>query len=242
MDPTASAADLTDLAASDMGIATKLMHMACWDSLNKTVVLDLERALHLVGRDALVKVFSYEGMLQVFDEKTRARLHLSTLHAYALENARACAEFCRESGRPEEDVKAAFLAGLLHYSGLIVLAARKPDLLREMHDRHIEERKPMTAIETETLGCDHFTLGGALLRLWGLPDEVVQSVSFSHDPSVIIEPGSPSDALRSRLESEPFDFANVDRRLAGCGHPPLSPELSVSRPVRRPAMETQYAC
>jgi HD-like signal output (HDOD) protein len=64
----------------------------------------------------------------------------------------------------------AFTAGLLTDIGLLLLAAKAPELLRRDED---------------TLGFTHGGLGAYLLGLWGLPPRVVETVAFHHDPSVV---------------------------------------------------------
>jgi putative nucleotidyltransferase with HDIG domain len=81
---------------------------------------------------------------------------------------------------PEPDCEEAFLLGLLHDIGKVVLAASSPEyhLLWEMHSADSDE---LNAREAEAFGASHAQVGAYLLRLWGLPDELVDAVEHHHD-------------------------------------------------------------
>jgi putative nucleotidyltransferase with HDIG domain len=73
----------------------------------------------------------------------------------------------------------AFLLGLLHDIGKVVLAAssREYHLLWDMHSADTEE---LTIRENETFGATHAQVGAYLLRLWGLPDTLADAVEAHH--------------------------------------------------------------
>src|SRR5690606_23734246 len=73
----------------------------------------------------------------------------------------------------------AFLLGLLHDTGKVILAASSPEyhLLWEMHAANSDE---LNAREIEAFGASHAQVGAYLLRLWGLPDEFSRSVEEHH--------------------------------------------------------------
>jgi len=78
----------------------------------------------------------------------------------------------------------AFMAGLLHDMGKLVLAANYPALL----EQNIEEaqQKKIGLWEQEFLvhGSSHAEMAGYLLRRWGMPAGVVDAVTFHHRPTL----------------------------------------------------------
>jgi HD-like signal output (HDOD) protein len=77
----------------------------------------------------------------------------------------------------------AFLAGLLHDIGKLILMANLPQLYQDVLRKVEAERVPLSDAEGDLLGCNHAELGAYLLGLWGLPDPVVEAVAFHHRPA-----------------------------------------------------------
>lgn len=77
----------------------------------------------------------------------------------------------------------AFLAGLLHDIGKLILVANLPQLYHEVTKKVEHERISVSEAEGDLIGCNHAELGAYLLGLWGLPDPVVEAVAFHHRPT-----------------------------------------------------------
>ena len=87
----------------------------------------------------------------------------------------------------------AFMAGMLHDVGKLVLAARKPKLLRRLLQQALTEHRPLSEVEQQNLRATHAEIGGYLLGIWGLPRTVVEAVANHHAPSRV--PHSRVDAV-----------------------------------------------
>jgi HD-like signal output (HDOD) protein len=77
----------------------------------------------------------------------------------------------------------AFLAGLLHDIGKLILMANLPQLYQEVLKKVETGHVPLAEVEADVLGCNHAELGAYLLGLWGLADPVVEAVAFHHKPT-----------------------------------------------------------
>ena len=77
----------------------------------------------------------------------------------------------------------AFIAGLLHDIGKLILMANLPQLYAEAVKLAETRKLPMSAAEAEVIGCNHAEMGAYLLGLWGLPDPVVEAVAFHNSPA-----------------------------------------------------------
>jgi len=76
----------------------------------------------------------------------------------------------------------AFLAALLHDSGLLLAAARQPALVAQAVQRATAEHCSLPVAERMLWGTSHAELGAYLLGLWGLPYPVVEGVARVHAP------------------------------------------------------------
>jgi putative nucleotidyltransferase with HDIG domain len=77
----------------------------------------------------------------------------------------------------------ASVAGLLHDVGKTVLTSVVPEAAAEAVSVARGRRIAVWQAEVQVLGYHHGAVGGALLRSWGLPDEVADAVTFHHEPS-----------------------------------------------------------
>jgi HD-like signal output (HDOD) protein len=86
----------------------------------------------------------------------------------------------------------AITAGLLHDIGQLVLIADDCGWWRRVTEQAQIRQMPIHRIEQEDDGITHAAIGGYLLRLWGLPDNVAEAVAHHHDPLAV--PGAALDA------------------------------------------------
>ncbi|HXJ33322.1 MAG TPA: HDOD domain-containing protein [Candidatus Eisenbacteria bacterium] len=82
--------------------------------------------------------------------------------------------------RTNGDEAGAFTAGLLHDVGKLVLGIRLGDTYWELLEDAAEEGGAAEA-ELSALSCNHATVGGWLLQLWGMPDDLVDAVALHTD-------------------------------------------------------------
>ncbi len=73
-----------------------------------------------------------------------------------------------------------FVAGALHDIGMIANERVDPTTFVEILSE-IDELSPMHEVERDMLGWDHAKLGAAMLRGWGMPDEVCLATEYHHE-------------------------------------------------------------
>jgi putative nucleotidyltransferase with HDIG domain len=100
-------------------------------------------------------------------------LHRSRIHAQAV--ARAASRIARELGLPESDDL--LTAALLHDIGKLVLSRLGAEYSGAASTATPEDR---VREERRALGVDHASLGGTILRRWGLPGSLAGAVENHH--------------------------------------------------------------
>lgn len=74
----------------------------------------------------------------------------------------------------------AYVLGLLHDVGSLVMAATQPSLYQDIAREAEARAVAIEVVERERLGFDHAQAGAGLLAIWGLPCDLVEAVLLHH--------------------------------------------------------------
>ena len=98
--------------------------------------------------------------------------------------ALACRTLARIStaALTDDEVEAAYTAGLLHDLGSLVLCHLFPKDAAEIAARVDAEGREASAVEMEAWGTDHGEVGHALATSWGLPPGIAAAIHLHHRP------------------------------------------------------------
>lgn len=77
-----------------------------------------------------------------------------------------------------------FVAGLLHDIGSLVMYQTIPELSNEAMQRTQSDGTPLHIAEKEIIGFSHGDVGAALLQKWKLPDSLIETVKYHHEPEL----------------------------------------------------------
>jgi putative nucleotidyltransferase with HDIG domain len=143
-------------------------------------VADLRTAISLLGqreiRNLALTVFVSRyfepGMAHNLYQRTNLWNHCVAVGAAARLVSRVCG---RASG--EE----AFIAGLLHDIGLILLDQTLRRHFFKVVDA-VDSATPTHIVENRILSFDHALLGGFVARRWNFPEQVADAITFHHQP------------------------------------------------------------
>lgn len=81
------------------------------------------------------------------------------------------------------DPDVAYLAGLLHNIGKIVLASIDPGAIKEINGLIVDEnRRTSSVLEEITLGTSHTSIGEKMAMKWGLNEDITSVIRFHHCP------------------------------------------------------------
>jgi HD-like signal output (HDOD) protein len=95
----------------------------------------------------------------------------------------------------------AFLSGLLHDYGKLLIAAALPEQFTEIVKMVLEGKGTQIECEYEVTGFTHPELSAMTLKAWHLPEDIVRGVEFHHMPDeeekILLE--APNGILLSRI-------------------------------------------
>lgn len=182
--PDASAAKVGDVIAQDMGMTTKILQLV--NSAFFGIPRHVSSPAQAVGLLGLETVKALVLSVQVFTQfqgAARSGLALESLWTHSGATGALAKGIAGKESCPRDEIDEAFLAGLLHDVGKLVIAVNLPDKHREVTELAKTDAVPLHSAEMVILGSTHAEVGAYLLGLWGLSDPIVEAVAFHHRPA-----------------------------------------------------------
>jgi putative nucleotidyltransferase with HDIG domain len=169
-----SAFELESIAASDPVLAGRLLGVSNSAFFGPASgIRHLRQAILRRGVPFARKVLLEACFGPIFASSTLAELwkHSRLVAANAHELAVECGF----------DSEVAYVAGLLHDIGRLVMLGCAPEIQADEAGR-LAAGFPLVYVETLIYGTDHATVGRELLSRWSLSSEIVEAVAFHHCP------------------------------------------------------------
>jgi HD-like signal output (HDOD) protein/CheY-like chemotaxis protein len=172
------------IIATDVGMTAKILQLvnSAFFGLRRKVV-NPGQAAALLGMETLktlilsVHIFSQMNMSPVFTS------FLNKLWDHSLKVAELSKKIAALETQADEIIESAFMAGMLHDCGKLVLIANFPGPYEEILNRPETPCRFSWEDERELFSTSHSAVGAYLLGLWGLPNPIVESVAFHHQPA-----------------------------------------------------------
>jgi HD-like signal output (HDOD) protein len=197
--PTSSLADVAAVVNGDPAIAAKVLQLAnsAAFGLARTTT-SLPQAVSYLGVDT-IKCIALTSSLFA---KGNSR-EIETLQITALEVASIAKRLMPDRGRADE----AFVAGLLHDIGRVILAVSVPETFAAVDKEAAETGDRVDVVERRILGASHAEIGACLLGIWGLPPSIVDCVACHHEPAPGTDPKliAAVHVAQATVSRTPFD-------------------------------------
>ena len=110
----------------------------------------------------------------------------------------------------------AFIAGLLHDLGRLLIALAVADEYAEIMARYAVHNRTLCDCEREVLGLDHAEISSLALAAWNLPEPIQTAVRYHHQPD---GDTAPSEAGLTQLSRVVFAVDSYVNYLGNCVQP-----------------------
>ena len=175
---------LNDVAAvveRDLGVTAKLLQIvnSAQFGIARQIVSPTE-AVQLVGVEVVRGLVLGLQAFSVYKSNPAKKAPPADLWDHSLKTALAARRIARAQGSSHEQCEKAFLGGLLHDIGKIVIMANVPEEYTEVATFARNYKIPLHEAEFRRFGATHAQIGAYLLALWGIQEDVVKLVEHHH--------------------------------------------------------------
>lgn len=184
-DPKSTAAQLHKLVAHDPALATRILKVvnSAFYGLPGQIG-SVERAIVLLGLNAIKNLAVAASLGQLFrGVKLCEGFTAKDLWTHCIAVGVTARELARQMKVPIADE--AFLAGLIHDTGMLVSLQTWPDKLREVCETVRASGRDFCEVEREVVGADHQQLGRGLAEMWKFPRSCQLVAGFHHTPTAL---------------------------------------------------------
>jgi putative nucleotidyltransferase with HDIG domain len=172
--------DLAAQIAKDQAIAAKTLRLANSSFYGlQSRVTTIDQAITVLGFDSVRSLVTAAGIVGQFSACENERFDFAAFWCHAVGTALSAKGVARQAGCNQEF---AFVSGLLHDIGRLVLVTRFPEQYRAAQAFQRENECDMLRAERAVLGLDHAVVGRALAQHWKFPDLIQRAIGHHHAP------------------------------------------------------------
>ncbi|MBT3878483.1 MAG: HDOD domain-containing protein [Candidatus Scalindua sp.] len=213
--PDASLKNVSDIISQDAPMTAKILQIvnSAFFGIRHTIT-DPQQAATYLGIETLKALILSSHVFSSFTEDMEffgQSMEMMSRHSLMVGSlAKAIARSEKAEPNAVEDT---FVSGLLHDIGKLILI-KSPIQYRKIGKIIDNNWRDTTIAEYMVINTSHAELGAYLLALWGLPERIVETVAFHHNPLKLLESSlsikyqsldkNPDDAKRNNvnLDSE----------------------------------------
>ncbi|HLP76129.1 MAG TPA: response regulator [Candidatus Paceibacterota bacterium] len=176
--------NIAGVIARDPGMTAKMLQIvnSAAIGLSRKVGSPFE-AVQFLGLGTIRSLVLSAHIFSCFEQTKLKGFSVTQLWDHGMKCGRiACMIMQYEQAEPG-DVEDAYIAGMLHDIGKLMLADGTPDQFQAALAFAVDHGVPLHEAEQEVFGATHSGVAAYLLGLWGLPASIVEAVAFHHNPA-----------------------------------------------------------
>ncbi|RBA22885.1 HDOD domain-containing protein [Herminiimonas fonticola] len=224
--PDANLTVLAEKVSHDQALAAKTLRLAnsSFYGLSRKVTT-IQQAITILGFDSIRALVVAAGATENFRSVKHPTFNFETFWRHSIGVAVCSKQLAR---LVNENQNYAFVCGLMHDIGRLVLVTRFPSeygaatKYRDAQDCHMLEA------EKEVLGVDHALVGRLLAESWKFPALMQKAISNHHDPEPSDMGGMPSIVHAANAIVHGLDLTNSQNDLV----PEISEDVWKSLNIR----------
>lgn len=181
-----------ELISRDLGLAAKLITLvnSPYYGYHRNIT-DVKYAVAYLGMDLIRTLVLTCQVFSLYDKRKIPGFSLQLLWEHSMRVSCLSKRIAMSAGRNGAEADHAFLAGLLHDIGKLVLASNFYGEYNEILAVVRRENRSIHEVERETFGISHAEAGAYLMGLWGVKPDIVKAIALHHSPASISVSSTP---------------------------------------------------
>ncbi len=180
-DPRYSVEDFGHVISKDPALSVRLLKIVNSPYYGFPSRIDtISRAITVVGIDDLQNLILATSVVDNFDSIPDDLADMTSFWFRSV-NCAVIAKILAEKCAVLH-AERLFIAGLLHDIGSLIIYSQFPDESKKILEKSNYDRQQIVALENQMIGFSHIDVGAELLRHWGLPDSLSESVMNYMEP------------------------------------------------------------
>ena len=246
-DQRSSIRDVAGVIEADQALTTRVLRVAnsAFYGMTRRVVR-IEEGVALLGLDAVLSLVTTASVMEVLGNHQGTTFDRRLLWLHSVGVASGAKLLAARAGLPRPE--SAFVAGLLHDIGKLVLDRYAADRLADALRAHRVDGLDLLAAERQTYDCTHQDVGAAVADRWKLPHVLTDTIGNHHRPSAAAEHAPVAYAVQladaicigmglgdslnwsvSRIEPEGWEALQLEPEAVGALLPQIEGEAELLR-------------
>ena len=179
-DERTSARDLERVVSCDQSIAARVLRIAnsAYYGFSREITT-MHRAIIILGFQTVRALALGSSIFETFlGGDKRSCFDRTTYWLHSIATSRCAMAMARRTGGV--DSEEAFMAGLLHDIGMVVMDHVMREEYRPVLEKAIRQEGPLHRLEREAWGFDHADVGAWLGEHWKFPVSLLEAIGFHH--------------------------------------------------------------
>lgn len=181
-DPDSSLKNLADIIETDQALVAKVLTLANSAYYGVSgMVSSIQHASVLLGQKTLVQLITISASSSLLNKKLKSyQVSPAEMWKHSLACAFGARRICEKS--QPDSIEDAFVAGLLHDAGKIILDPYLESHKGEFDRLGRKKDRPFHEAERAVIGFDHAEIMARACRLWRFPEAQSDAIRFHHSP------------------------------------------------------------
>ncbi len=184
----ASLKKVGDIISQDIAMTAKILQLinSAYFGLPRRIT-DPQQATIFLGIDTLkALVLTFHVFSEFSEDAELCEFSLADMLKHSIMVGRLAKEIAKVELDDTKILEEIYIAGILHDIGKLILL-KLPEQYREVMKCIKSTGFSFVEAEYNVMKTSHAELGAYLLALWGIPDNIVETVAFHNNPSKLLE-------------------------------------------------------